>query len=65
MARLVMIILGVLLIVLGGIALLGAVELVRSGASTEETAQGLLVPASLFAVGGFLIWAGWQRRGGN
>ncbi len=32
------------------------------GAGTEALAQGFLVPASLFVVGGFVIWMGIQAR---
>lgn len=49
---------GGLLIVIGVIALFGAVEVWRSGGDVATVAQSFLVPASLFAVGGFVIWMG-------
>jgi fumarate reductase subunit D len=61
--RIVFIIVGVVLIVVGVFALLGAVDVLRGGGTTEQIAQSFLVPASLFVVGAFAIWGGWQRRG--
>ncbi|OIP85041.1 MAG: hypothetical protein AUK37_04910 [Rhodobacterales bacterium CG2_30_65_12] len=58
-------IIGVLLIALGCVSLIGAVDILRTGGSTEDLAQGFLVPGSLFIVGGFVIWMGWQARGGR
>lgn len=65
MGRVITSVIGVMLIALGGVSLIGAVDILRSGGSTEELAQGFLVPASLFVVGGFVIWMGWQARGGR
>ena len=60
MGRIIAFIIGAVLIVLGAIAFLGAVDVWRAGGSTEAVAQGFLVPASLFVVGGFVIWMGLQ-----
>ncbi|MCB1330321.1 MAG: hypothetical protein KDK28_13215 [Maritimibacter sp.] len=60
MGRIIAFIIGAALIVLGGVAFLGAVDVWRAGGSTEAVAQGFLVPASLFVVGGFVIWMGLQ-----
>ncbi|MCB1336053.1 MAG: hypothetical protein KDK10_00845 [Maritimibacter sp.] len=60
MARVIAYIIGAVLIVVGVLALWGAVELWRRGGDTEALAQGFLVPASLFVVGGFVIWMGRQ-----
>ncbi len=60
MGRIITSIIGGLLIALGAVSLVGAVELARSGATTEAIAQGFLVPISLFVVGAFVIWMGWQ-----
>lgn len=62
MGRIITSIIGGLLILLGVISLVGAFELVGSGATTETIAQGFLVPVSLFVVGAFVIWMGWQSR---
>ena len=65
MGRIIAFIIGAALILLGGIAFIGALDLLRTGASTEALAQGFLVPASLFVVGGFVLWMGMQAgRGG-
>lgn len=65
MGRIIAFIIGAVLIVVGAIAFIGALDLARTGADTEALAQGFLVPASLFVVGGFVIWMGTQagRRG--
>lgn len=63
MGRIITSILGGLLIALGAISTVGAFEVAQSGASTEAMAQGFLVPISLFVVGGFVLWMGWQSRG--
>lgn len=60
MGRVITAVIGGLLIAVGGISLIGAFELFRSGASTEAIAQGFLVPATLFVVGGFVIWMSRQ-----
>ena len=60
MGRIIAFIIGAALILLGGIAFVGAIDLLRAGADTEALAQGFLVPASLFVVGGFVIWMGLQ-----
>jgi len=60
MGRMITSVIGGLLIALGVISLIGAVEIFRSGADTEAIAQGFLVPATLFVVGGFVLWMGWQ-----
>jgi len=52
------------LILLGGIAFTGAVELSREGAGLEAMAQGFLVPATLIVVGAFAIWMGLKGRNG-
>ncbi|HHS93740.1 MAG TPA: hypothetical protein ENK63_00130 [Rhodobacterales bacterium] len=68
MGRIIGFVLGGLFFAIGVIALIGAFELLRSGASTEAVAQGFLVPASLFVIGGFSIWMGLQAgkpRGGD
>ncbi|GKY88900.1 hypothetical protein [Sinisalibacter aestuarii] len=62
MGRVIAYIIGAALIVVGVIALFGAVEVVRGGGNAEAIAQGLLVPASLFVVGGFVIWMGRGRN---
>jgi hypothetical protein len=62
MKKTISIVIGVVLIAVGGLALLGAIDLLRSGGSTEVVAQGFLVPASLFLVGGFVIWMGFNTR---
>lgn len=62
MGRIIGMVIGGLLLAIGVIALIGAVELLRSAATTEEIAQGFLVPASLFAIGGFAIWMSWKSR---
>ncbi len=59
-ARIIAYITGAALIAVGLLALWGAVELWRRGGDTEALAQGFLVPASLFVVGGFVIWMGRQ-----
>ncbi|WP_229738211.1 hypothetical protein [Sinisalibacter lacisalsi] len=56
-------VIGAGLIVLGGIAFAGAMELWRAEASLEALAQGFLVPVSLILVGGFVIWMGLRGRG--
>ncbi|PID35628.1 MAG: hypothetical protein CR993_09285 [Rhodobacterales bacterium] len=53
---------GGILIVLGVLALIGAVELVVADAGLEAIAQGFLVPISLFVVGGFLIYMMQEER---
>ncbi|SMH50825.1 hypothetical protein [Maritimibacter sp. HL-12] len=50
------------LVALGGIAFLGAVELLRDGAGAEDLAQGFLVPVTLVVIGGFVIWMGLKGR---
>lgn len=60
MGRIIAYIVGAGLIVLGGIAFIGAVDILRAGGDTEALAQGFLVPASLIVVGGFVIWMGMQ-----
>jgi len=50
------------LILLGGVAFIGAVELWRGGGSLEAVAQGFLVPATLIVVGGFVFWMGFKGR---
>ena len=67
MGRIIAFVIGAALILLGGVALLGAVDLWRTGSDAEALAQGFLVPASLFVVGGFVIWMGLQtgRRSGE
>lgn len=60
MGRLITSAIGGGLIVIGAISLVGAFELVGTGATTEALAQGFLVPVSLFVVGAFVIWMGWQ-----
>lgn len=62
MLRFIAFLLGAGLIVLGGIAFVGAIELLRNGAGTEALAQGFLVPVSLILVGGFVIWMGLKGR---
>lgn len=63
MAQVIAYVIGAILIGLGVISFIGAVEIARGGADTEAIAQGFLVPASLFVVGGFVIWMGWRGRG--
>lgn len=60
MGRIIAFTIGGVLIVVGGIAFVGALELAGTGATTEALAQAFLVPASLFAVGGFVLWMGVQ-----
>ena len=60
MGRIFAYIAGAVLFVLGVLALIGAVEVWRGGGDAEAMAQSFLVPASLFLVGGFAIWWGWQ-----
>lgn len=60
MGRIIAFIIGAALIVVGGIAFLGALDVWRGGGDTEAVAQGFLVPASLFVIGGFAIWMGFQ-----
>ncbi len=60
MGRIFAFIIGGALIVLGGIAFLGALDVLRAGGDTEAVAQGFLVPASLFVIGGFVLWMGFQ-----
>ncbi|HCQ65462.1 MAG TPA: hypothetical protein DIU07_10020 [Rhodobacteraceae bacterium] len=62
MGRIIAFIIGAALILLGGIAFIGALDLLTAGADTEALAQGFLVPASLFVVGGFVLWMGVQAR---
>ena len=61
--RIVFSVLGGLLIAVGSISLWGAIEIARGGATSEQLAQGFLVPVSLFVVGGFAIWGAWKGRG--
>jgi hypothetical protein len=63
MGRVIAYVIGAVLIGLGGVSLFGAVEVALSGADAEAIAQGFLVPATLFVVGGFVIWMGWRGRG--
>lgn len=58
MGRVISYIIGGALIALGGVAFVGAVEAVRAGATLETIAQSFLVPASLFVIGGFVIYMG-------
>ncbi len=60
MGRILAYILGAAMILVGVVALVGAVEVLIGGGSTEAIAQSFLVPASLFVVGGFVIWMGMQ-----
>ncbi len=60
MGRIIAFIIGAALIVLGGIAFLGALEVWRAGGDAEALAQGFLVPAMLFVIGGFVLWMGFQ-----
>ncbi len=62
MTKWISIVIGVVLIAVGGLTLLGAIDLLKTGGSTEVIAQGFLVPASLFIVGGFVIWMGLSPR---
>ncbi len=62
MGRIIAFVIGAVLIVLGGIAFIGALDIWRAGGDTEALAQGFLVPASLFVVGGFVLWMGMQAR---
>lgn len=64
MLRIVALLIGVGLVLLGGISFTGAVELWRGGASAEALAQGFLVPATLIVIGGFVIWMGLKGRDG-
>lgn len=59
MARVITAVIGGVLILLGGVSMIGAFELLRGDATTEAIAQGFLVPVSLFVVGGFVLWMGW------
>jgi hypothetical protein len=63
MGRVIAFVIGAALLALAVISLFGAVEVARGGAGAEAIAQGFLVPASLFVVGGFVIWMGWRGRG--
>lgn len=58
MKRVIAFVIGGILIVVGAISLVGAFEVFTNGATNEAVAQGFLVPASLFVVGGFVIWMG-------
>lgn len=62
MSRIIAFTIGAALILLGGVAFVGAIDLLRAGADTETLAQGFLVPASLFVIGGFVLWMGVQAR---
>ena len=57
--------LGTLLILLGAIALFGAVEVARGGGTVEAIAQGFLVPVTLFVVGGFALYMAVTGRSGG
>lgn len=60
MGRIIAFIIGGALVVLGGIAFIGALDVWRAGGDAEALAQGFLVPASLLVVGGFVLWMGMQ-----
>lgn len=62
--RILAFVIGAGLIMLAGVAFIGALELWRGGASTEDLAQGFLVPVSLFLIGGFVVWMGLKGREG-
>lgn len=59
--------LGTLLILVGVIALFGAIEVVRGGGTLEAVAQGFLVPATLFVIGGFALYMSitGRKNGGD
>ena len=63
MGRIIAFIVGTALIGLGGIAFLGALDVWRAGGDAEALAQGFLIPASLFVIGGFVRWMGVQAGG--
>lgn len=60
--RILAFVIGAGLIMLGGVAFIGALELWRGQASTEALAQGFLVPVSLILIGGFVVWMGLKGR---
>jgi hypothetical protein len=60
LGRIIAFIIGAALILLGGVAFLGALDIWRAGGDAEALAQGFLVPASLFVIGGFVLWMGFQ-----
>ena len=60
MGRIIAFIIGAALILLGGVAFLGALDVARAGGDAEALAQAFLVPASLLVVGGFVLWMGFQ-----
>lgn len=64
MLRILAFVIGAGLVLLGGVAFTGAVELSRGGAGLEAMAQGFLVPATLIVVGAFVIWMGLKGRNG-
>lgn len=60
MKRIIAFIIGAALILLGGVSFIGARDLVGAEATTEALAQAFLVPLSLFVIGGFVLWMGFQ-----
>lgn len=60
MKRIIAFIIGAALILLGGISFIGALDLRSADATTEALAQAFLVPVSLFVIGGFVLWMGFQ-----
>lgn len=66
MRTILILILGGALVAVGGLGLLGAVELARGGGGTEAIAQAFLVPVTLFIFGGAAIaYAIRSRRPGG
>jgi len=63
MVRVIAFLIGAGLIVLGGVAFVGAVELWRApGSEFAAVAQSFLVPGILVAVGAFVVWMGLTGR---
>lgn len=62
MKKILSFVIGGVLIAIGVLALLGAIETLRGGATTDVVAQSFLVPVSLFVVGAFVIWMGFNTR---